>query len=137
VVVAGGLILMTGWTWLDPAVSLVIGAIIVMGTWSLMRESLDLALHAVPTGVDREAVLAYLAALPGVSEVHDLHIWGMSTTETAMTAHLVRPGGDIDDGLLHQACAELRSRFFVHHATLQVESGAGAHACELAPHEVV
>jgi cobalt-zinc-cadmium efflux system protein len=137
VVVAGGLILMTHWTWLDPAVSLIIGAIIVMGTWSLMRESLDLALHAVPTGVDRAAVLAYLGELPGVSEVHDLHIWGMSTTETAMTAHLVRPGGAVDDGLLHQACAELRSRFAVHHATLQVESGAGAHACELAPQEVV
>jgi len=137
VVLAGGLILLTGWTWLDPAVSLVIAAAIVMGTWSLMRESLDLALHAVPTGVDRAAVLAYLGGLPGVSEVHDLHIWGMSTTETAMTAHLVRPGGAVDDGLLHQACAELRSRFAVHHATLQVESGAGAHPCELAPREVV
>ncbi len=137
VVVAGGLILLTGQTWLDPAVSLVIGAIIIMGTWSLMRESLDLALQAVPTGVDRAAVLAYLAGLPGVVEVHDLHIWGMSTTETALTAHLVRPGGAIDDGLLHRACAELRARFSVHHATLQVESGAGAHGCELAPHEVV
>ncbi|MEO8927327.1 MAG: cation diffusion facilitator family transporter [Caulobacteraceae bacterium] len=137
VVVAGGLILVTGWTWLDPAVSLIIGAIIVLGTWSLMRESLDLALHAVPTGVDRAAVLAYLGGLPGVSEVHDLHIWGMSTTETALTAHLVRPDGAIDDGLLHRACAELRTRFAVHHATLQVESGGGAHACELAPHEVV
>src|SRR5665213_4174312 len=93
VVVAGGLILLTGWTWLDPAVSLVIGAIIVLGTWSLMRESLDLALHAVPTGVDRAAVLAYLGALPGVSEVHDLHIWGMSTTDTAPAAHRVTPGG--------------------------------------------
>jgi len=137
VVVAGGLILLTGLTWLDPAVSLIIGAIIVMGTWSLMRESLGLALQAVPTGVDRAAVLAYLGELPGVSEVHDLHIWGMSTTETALTAHLVRPDGAIDDGLLHQACAELRGRFSVHHATLQIESGAGAHACELAPQEVV
>jgi len=137
VVVAGGLILLTRWTWLDPAVSLVIGAIIVLGTWSLMRESLDLALHAVPTGVDRAAVLAYLGGLPGVSEVHDLHIWGMSTTETALTAHLVRPGGAIDDALLHDACAELRARFSVHHATLQIESGAGVHGCDLAPHEVV
>ncbi len=137
VVVAGGLILLTGQTWLDPAVSLIIGAIIVMGTWSLMRESLDLALQAVPTGIDRAAVLGYLAGLPGVAEVHDLHIWGMSTTETALTAHLVRPGGAIDDGLLHRACAELRARFSVHHATLQIESGAGAHGCELAPHEVV
>ncbi|MGI9170730.1 MAG: cation diffusion facilitator family transporter [Caulobacteraceae bacterium] len=137
VVAAGGLILLTGWTWLDPAVSLIIGAIIVMGTWSLMRESLDLALQAVPTGVDREAVLGYLVALPGVSEVHDLHIWGMSTTETALTAHLVRPRGEIDDALLHRACAELRGRFAVHHATLQVESGAGAPAPDPAPREVV
>ncbi|MDQ2859900.1 MAG: cation diffusion facilitator family transporter [Pseudomonadota bacterium] len=137
VVIAGGLILLTGLTWLDPVVSLAIGAIIVLGTWSLMRESLDLALQAVPTGVDRAAVMAFLGELPGVSEVHDLHIWGMSTTETALTAHLVRPDGAIDDGLLHQACAELRARFSVHHATLQIESGAGAHACELASQEVV
>ncbi len=137
VVAAGGLILLTGWTWLDPAVSLVIGAVIVIATWSLMRESLDLALQAVPTGIDRAAILGYLNDLPGVSEVHDLHIWGMSTTETALTAHLVRPGGAVDDGLLHSACVELRTRFSVHHATLQVESGAGAHACELAPREVV
>jgi len=137
VVAAGGAILITRWTWLDPAASLVIGAIIVAGTWSLMRESLDLALHAVPPGVDRTAVLTYLAELPGVSEVHDLHIWGMSTTETALTAHLVRPEGAIDDALLHRACAELKARFAVHHATLQIESGEGGHACELAPEGVV
>jgi cobalt-zinc-cadmium efflux system protein len=137
VVAAGALILITGRTWIDPAVSLAIGAIIVAGTWSLMRESLDLALQAVPTGIDRAAILGYLGGLPGVSEVHDLHIWGMSTTETALTAHLVRPGGEIDDGLLAQACADLRARFSIHHATLQIESGAGVHACELAPHEVV
>jgi cobalt-zinc-cadmium efflux system protein len=137
VVGAGGLILLTGWTWIDPAASLAIGAVIVAGSWSLMRESLDLALHAVPAGVDRAGVLAYLNALPGVSEVHDLHIWGMSTTETALTAHLVRPSAELDDSLLHQACAELRTRFRVGHATLQVESGQEAHPCELAPHDVV
>ena len=137
VVASGVLILLTRWTWLDPVASLAIGAIIVLGTWSLMRESLDLALHAVPTGVDRDAVLAYLKGLPGVSEVHDLHIWGMSTTETALTAHLVRPGGAVDDRLIHNACAELRSRFDVHHSTLQLEAGAAAHPCELAPQEVV
>ncbi|MEO8811487.1 MAG: cation diffusion facilitator family transporter [Caulobacteraceae bacterium] len=137
VVVSGLLILRTGWTWLDPAVSLAIGAIIVAGTWSLMRESLDLALQAVPTGVDRGAVLDYLSALPGVSEVHDLHIWGMSTTETALTAHLVRPDGGVDDALLQRACAELRARFSVHHATLQVEVGGGAHPCDLADAAVV
>jgi cobalt-zinc-cadmium efflux system protein len=137
VVASGGVILLTGWAWLDPAVSLVIGAMIVVGTWSLMRESLDLALHAVPTTVNRGDVLRYLRDLPGVSDVHDLHIWGMSTTETALTAHIVRPGGELDDSLLRRACAELRTRFAVHHATLQVEAGQGEHPCELAPMEVV
>jgi cobalt-zinc-cadmium efflux system protein len=137
VVAAGAAIILTGWAWLDPAASLVIAAIIVAGTWSLLRESLDLALQAVPAGVDRTAVLDYLAGLPGVSEVHDLHIWGMSTTETALTAHLVRPDGGVDDALLHGACEELRTRFHVHHATLQIESGAEGHPCGLAPEGVV
>jgi cobalt-zinc-cadmium efflux system protein len=137
VVLAGLAILVTGWSWVDPAASLVIGGVIVVGTWSLMRESLDLALDAVPAGVDRDAVLEYLAGLPGVSAVHDLHIWGMSTTETALTAHLVRPEGAVDDALLHRACQDLKERFSVHHATLQIESGADAHPCELAPESVV
>ena len=137
VVAAGGLILLTHWSWLDPAMSLAISAIVVAGTWSLMRESLDLALQAVPTNIDHAAVMKYLTALPGVSEVHDLHIWGMSTTETALTAHLVRPEAPVDDTLLQSICAELRSRFAVHHATLQIENGAGAHPCVLAPQEVV
>jgi cobalt-zinc-cadmium efflux system protein len=121
--------------WLDPVVSLVIGAIIVAGTWSLLGESLDLALDAVPAGVDRAAVKSYLASLPGVAEVHDLHIWGMSTTETALTAHLVRPGAELDDALLHDACHELKTRFSVDHATLQIEHGALD--CHLADEAVV
>ncbi len=137
VAVSGALFLLTGWTWIDPVVSLGIGGFIVLGAWSLMRESLDLALQAVPTGVDRAGVLGYLRALPGVKEVHDLHIWGMSTTETALTAHIVRPGGAIDDQLLHTACADLRALFRIDHATLQVESGGGARRCELAADEVV
>jgi cobalt-zinc-cadmium efflux system protein len=137
VVVAGGLILLTGWLWIDPAASLAIGAVIVAGSWSLMRESLDLALHAVPPGVNRTGVRDYLRGLPGVTDVHDLHIWGMSTTETALTAHLVRPGSPIDDSLLHRTCAELKTRFQVHHATLQIESGETEHPCELAAHDVV
>ncbi len=137
VVVAGGVILFTGWTWLDPAVSLVIGGMIIIGAWSLMRESLELAMQAAPRSVDPEQVLTYLRGLPGVSEVHDLHIWGMSTTETALTAHLVRPGGGLDDSLLRKACADLRARFSVHHATLQVEAGLDDHPCELAPAHVV
>jgi cobalt-zinc-cadmium efflux system protein len=132
VVITGGLILATGWVWLDPAISLVISAVIVFGTWSLMREALDLALAAVPVGVDPAGVMEYLAALPGVTEVHDLHIWGMSTTETALTAHLVRPGAPVDDALLTEICAALRSRYAIHHATLQVEAGNAP--CELASH---
>jgi len=137
VVVTGGLIMLTHLTWLDPAVSLAIGGVIVWGTWSLMRESLDLALHAVPNGVDRDEVRNYLAALPGVAEVHDLHIWGMSTTETALTAHLVRPDHDADDQFLHDACDQLGRRFRVHHSTLQVERGAPGRLCALAPEDVV
>lgn len=137
VVAAGGLILLTGWTWLDPAASLVISGLIVMGTWSLMQESLDLALQAVPSSVNPAEVLAYLEALPGVSEVHDLHIWGMSTTETALTAHLVRPGAPLDDAMLRRASDELRHRFSVHHVTLQVEQGLADQPCELAPSHVV
>jgi len=137
VVAAGAVIWFTHWMWLDPAVSLVIGAIIVLGTWSLLRESLDLALAAVPAGVDRAAVGAYLAGLPGVAEVHDLHIWGMSTTETALTAHLVRPGAAVDDTLIHEVCLELKTRFNVHHSTLQVEAGALDHPCHLADEAVV
>jgi cobalt-zinc-cadmium efflux system protein len=132
VVVAGGAILFTHWLWLDPAVSLAIGAVIVWGTWSLLREALALALAGVPPGVDQGGVADYLAGLPGVIEVHDLHIWGMSTTETALTAHLVRPGAALDDALLSEVCAELKRRFAIHHATLQVECGEAP--CELADH---
>ena len=107
---------------------------IVFGTWSLLREALGLALAGVPTGVDRAGVLDYLGGLPGVTEVHDLHIWGMSTTETALTAHLVRPGAELDDALLVEVCAVLKARFHIHHATLQVEGGSAEHPCELVGH---
>jgi cobalt-zinc-cadmium efflux system protein len=132
VVVTGAAVLYTHWLWLDPVISLVISAVIVWGTWSLLREALALALAGVPSGVDRGGVADYLAGLPGVTDVHDLHIWGMSTTETALTAHLVRPGAPLDDGLLTEACVELRRRFAIHHATLQVECGESP--CELADH---
>ena len=132
VVATGGLTLMTHWLWLDPAISLLIGGVIVWGAWSLLREALSLALAGVPAGIDRGGVVAYLAGLPGVTEVHDLHIWGMSTTETALTAHLVRPGAELDDALLAEACAELKRRFAIQHATLQVEGGD--HPCDLAHH---
>ena len=137
VVGAGVVILYTGWTWLDPVVSLVIAALVVAGTWGLLRSAVSLALHAVPEGVDIAKVRQYLSSIDGVSEVHDLHIWGMSTTETALTAHLVRPEAGVDDALLHRACGELRTRFAVHHATLQIETGAEAHPCDLAPQDVI
>ena len=132
VVVTGAAILYTHWLWLDPAVSLVISAVIVWGAWSLLREALALALAAAPAGIDTGGVADYLAGLPGVIEVHDLHIWGMSTTETALTAHLVRPGAALDDALLSEVCAELKRRFSIHHATLQIEGGESP--CELAHH---
>lgn len=137
VVVAGLLIMMTGWLRIDPVVSLLVGLVIVIGTWSLLRQSLDLALDAVPPGIDPAEVTRYLQALPGVSEVHDLHIWGMSTTETALTAHLVRPGLPLDDALLRDAAAVLDRKYGIGHATFQVESGEDGRACALAPASVV
>jgi cobalt-zinc-cadmium efflux system protein len=130
VVVAGLLIGATGWLWLDPATSLAIVAVIAWGTWGLFKDSLNLALDAVPEGIDRGAVEDYLRALPGVAAVHDLHIWALSTTETALTVHLVRPEGSGGDAFLAEICEALRRRFAIGHATLQVETGT--QACELA-----
>ncbi|MFI5032218.1 MAG: cation diffusion facilitator family transporter [Reyranellales bacterium] len=137
VVVSGLVMLYTGWQWLDPSVSIVIALVIVAGTWSLLRESINLSLDAVPERIDRKAIETYLNGLSGVTEVHDLHIWAMSTTEVALTAHLVRPGATLDDGLLATACTDLSTRFGIGHATLQIESGDPAHPCILAPSEVV
>lgn len=137
VVAAGGAMLATGWFWLDPAASLVIVAVIAIATWDLLRQSLRLALDAVPQGIDPEAVRAYLASLPGVADLHDLHIWPMSTTETALTCHLVMPAGHPGDDALAQAADALAHRFGIGHATLQVEIGDPRHACALAPDHVV
>ncbi len=132
VVVAALVIGFTGLLWIDPVVSLAIVAVIVLGTWELLGESFDLAMDAAPKGVDPAAVRGWLEELPGVTEVHDLHIWAMSTTETALTAHLIRPSSD--DGFLHDACAGLAERFGIGHATLQIETGGD---CRLAPADVV
>ena len=137
VVLAGIAILFTGWHWLDPVTSLVINAVIVWGTWGLLRDSLNLALDAVPEGIDPQEVKSYLAGLPGVTAVHDLHIWAMSTTETALTAHLIKADAALDDELLAHTCEGLRDRFHIAHATLQMERGDAAHPCRLEPEEVV
>jgi cobalt-zinc-cadmium efflux system protein len=137
VVAAALAIMATGWQWLDRVASLAIAAVILVGTWSLAREAADLSMDAVPAGVDRAAVQTYLSGLDGVSDVHDLHIWAMSTTETALTAHLVRPGAGVDDRFLADVCMELSQRFGIGHATLQIESGDPAHPCRLAPQDVV
>lgn len=123
VVIAGTVILFTGASWIDPLTSLVIVLAIAWGTWGLLRDSVKMGLNAVPDGIDHDAVRGYLAALPGVSAVHDLHIWPMSTTETAFTAHLVMPGGHPGDSTLHGIAHELEERFGIHHATMQIETG--------------
>ncbi len=137
VVLAGLLILFTGWLWVDPAVSLLIALVIVIGTWGLLRDSLDLALDAAPRGIDPAKVKAWLASRPGVTEVHDLHIWAMSTTETALTAHMIRPDNANCDQFLHEVAAGLQKTFGIGHPTLQVETGEGGHPCQLAPSHVV
>jgi len=124
VAAAGVGVLLGGWQWLDPAVSLLIAIVILANTWGLLRESVNLALDAVPAGVDREAVEAYLLSLPGVRSVHDLHIWGLSTSETALTAHLVKAAGADDDALIALASRELHERFRIVHTTLQWERDA-------------
>lgn len=135
VVIAGFLIIATSWLWIDPVISLVIAAVITWGTWGLLRDSVNLALHAVPQGIEMAKVRQYLSSLPHVTEVHDLHVWPMSTTETALTAHLVRDVDDCDCALLEQAARDLHRKFEIQHATLQFETLD--HHCHLAPDDNV
>ena len=137
VVVSGIAIALTGLYWLDPAVSLVVSAVIVYGTWDLMRGAIGLALDAVPQGIDAATVREHLLARPGVAAIHDLHIWGMSTTETALTCHLVMPGGHPGDAALVRLGHELEERFGIQHATIQIELGDSAEVCALTPEHVV
>lgn len=122
VVIAGGVIWMTGWSIIDPLVSLGIVAVILIGTWGLLKDSVNLALDAAPRGTDVEAVRAAFLALPGVTAVHDLHVWGLSTTETALTAHLCHSRPDAD-ALLAEAQTMARGQFRIGHTTLQLEAG--------------
>lgn len=137
VVLAGIAIVTTGWLWFDPVVSLVIVAVVVVGTWQLLQDSVNLALDGVPEGIEPLAVRTYLAELPNVAQVHDLHIWAMSTTETALTAHLVIPAGYPGDAFLARTCKELHDKFGIEHTTLQVETGDPSHPCSLEPDHLV
>jgi cobalt-zinc-cadmium efflux system protein len=137
VVVGAALTAFSGWLWLDPTISVAIAVAVLWSTWGLARDSVNLALDAIPREIDHDAVAGYLQTLPGVREVHDLHIWAMSTTETALTAHLVRPGAGLDDRMLHEACRQLELRFNIKHATLQIEAGDTELVCRLAPAETV
>ena len=131
VVVSGIIMIYTGWYWLDPAVSLVVTAVIVLGTWGLLRDSVQLALSAVPAHIEVSAVDAFLRQCSGVTDIHDLHIWGMSTTESALTVHLVMPNGYPSDAALEEIVQALQDKFSIHHSTIQVEQGSTDHSCSL------
>lgn len=133
VVVIGLAIMATNWYWLDPVISLAIVVLIVVGTWGLLRESVRLILSAVPACIDVDEVSAFLHGQPGVTDVHDLHIWGMSTTESALTAHLVMPDGYPGDATVDSIVTALRERFSIAHSTLQIEQGTTRHVCTLQP----
>jgi cobalt-zinc-cadmium efflux system protein len=135
VVAGGAVILLTGWNWIDPIVSLAISLVIVWMAWGLLKEATNLSLDAVPSGIDPEAIRHFLVHLPGVTSIHDLHIWAMSTTENAMTCHLVIPTGHSGDQFLETACEAVHHKFGIGHSTLQIETGEGV--CKLAPDHVV
>ena len=136
VVIAGAAMLYTGWLWLDPAMSLIMVAVVTYGTWSLLKRSVALALDAVPHGIDPLKVKAFLTGTAGVAALHDLHIWPMSTTEAALTVHLVMPGGN-DDAFLACLARDLHDEFGIEHATIQIETGDPAVTCKLEPESIV
>jgi cobalt-zinc-cadmium efflux system protein len=136
VVAAGLVILLTGWLWLDPLVSLAINAVIVWGTWGLLRDSVGMSMAAVPARIDPGQLRGFLESREGVASLHDLHVWPISTTETALTCHLVMPAGHPGDAFIHELCEELAEHFRIHHATVQIEVDPLL-ACPLAPDEVV
>jgi cobalt-zinc-cadmium efflux system protein len=137
VVIVGVILIFSGWVWIDPAASLVINAVIVWSTWGLLRDSLAMALDVVPSNVDPGAVRNYLENQAGVTGVHDLHIWPLSTTETALSAHLVKPDAEIDDKTLACICGDLARRFGIRHTTIQFERGDSSSPCQQEPEDVV
>jgi len=132
VVIAAALFIWTGWTWLDPAISLVIALVILFGTWDLLRHALHLSLDGVPASIELGEVADYLTTLPGVKAIHDLHVWAMSTSETALTVHLVMPDGQPDGDFLCRIAKALHDEFAIDHTTIQVETGE--HQCVLSGH---
>ncbi len=124
VVVAGAILWKTGWGWIDPATSLLVSAVVLVGTWSLLRDALHLAMDGVPRHIELGEVRAFLAGLPDVDAVHDLHVWAMSTTEVALTVHLVMPWRDCPPAFLAGLDHELEERFGIAHATVQLEPAA-------------
>jgi cobalt-zinc-cadmium efflux system protein len=136
VAISGLVILYTNWTWLDPVMSLLVVAVVVYGTWGLLRDSVRMALDAVPPGVDLQHIRDYLAEQPGVTDVHDLHVWALSTTGNALSAHLVMPAGHPGDESIDGIVITLRERFSMQHATLQVDLGTTEHQCPMdRPHD--
>lgn len=137
VVISGIIIFYTGWNWLDPAVSIGIGAVIVYSTWGLLRDSFALALGAVPNDIEIQKLKQFLSTLSGVSSIHDLHVWAMSTQEIALTVHLVIPSGHPGDVFLAEASSNLEKQFKINHATIQIEIGDSKQSCRLESDEVV
>ena len=136
VVIAGLVILLTEWLWLDPLVSLAINVVIVWGTWGLLRDSVEMSMAAVPIHIDPAKVRRFIEGRSGVESLHDLHVWPMSTTEIALTCHLVMPNGHPGDAFIHSLCEELSAQFKIKHATVQIEVDQHL-ACALAPDDVV
>ncbi len=137
VALAGIAMIYTNWYWLDPVISLLIVLVIVISTWGLLREAMQLALVAVPAHIDVLEVTTYLRQCQGVTDIHDLHIWGLSTTESALTSHLVMPAGYPGDAFMDTVVETLKERFSIQHSTLQVEQGTTNHACTLHPNNTV
>jgi cobalt-zinc-cadmium efflux system protein len=131
VVVAGIAIMLTGWIWLDPVISLFIVVAILVGTWQLLRDSIDLSIDAVPQGIDVTHIQSYLKGLENVTDIHDLHVWALSTTETALTVHLVTTLEVIDNSFLKEIQEHLHHHFNIAHTTIQIENEAGDYHCIL------